>query len=205
MQGINCKKEETRSINIGEEKSKLTIYKDEQGRYKTYIKGRELQEDGTEKDIFMQKQVQFRKDTNLQNKTVIEVIKGWNSCYRVKTDELNEKRKYKYYDKYFVSEFKILKEGEKGYLKTKQEKQKEDFSFSSGSDFLPFQEANMNYRETIRKGIKTFKDKEIFLYGRIRERHKAVAYCTLHKCYLEPRDITEKQCNKKRCKYIEEV
>lgn len=86
----------------------------------------------------MQKQVQFRKDTNLQNKTVIEVIKGWNSCYRVKTDELNEKRKYKYYDKYFVSEFKILKEGEKGYLKTKQEKQKEDFSFSSGSDFLPF-------------------------------------------------------------------
>ena len=54
----------------------------------------------------------------------------------------------------------------------------------------------MNYRETIRKGTKTFKDKEIFLYGRIRERHKAVAYCVLHKCYLEPRDIKEKQWRK---------
>lgn len=63
----------------------------------------------------------------------------------------------------------------------------------------------MNFRETIRIGVKTFKDKELFLYGRIRAKHKAVAYCVLHKCYLEPRDIKEKQCNKKKCKYKEEV
>lgn len=79
------------------------------------------------------------------------------------------------------------------------------FPFTTQKIFCHFRRANMNYRETIRKGTKTFKDKEIFLYGRIRERHRAVAYCKLHKCYLEPRDIKEKQCNKKNCKYIEEV
>ena len=41
------------SVNIGNEGSILTIYKDEQGRYKTYIKGTETQEDGEVKDIFM--------------------------------------------------------------------------------------------------------------------------------------------------------
>ena len=63
----------------------------------------------------------------------------------------------------------------------------------------------MNFRETIRTGVKTFKDKELFLYGRIRARHKAVAYCVLHKCYLEPKDIAEKKCNYKRCKHKQEL
>ena len=35
------------SINIGNDKSTLTIYKDEQGKFKTYIKGTETQEDGS--------------------------------------------------------------------------------------------------------------------------------------------------------------
>ena len=127
-------------VNIGAEKSKLTIYKDEQGRYKIYIKGRELQEDGTEKDIFMSKTIQFKKDVLLKNRTVIEVLNGWNSCYRIKTNELNEKgkEKYKYYDKYFINEFKILQEGEDGYCKPKREKQKDDFSFEYNGDDLPF-------------------------------------------------------------------
>ncbi len=60
-------------------------------------------------------------------------------------------------------------------------------------------------RETIRKGNKLCRNTELFLYGRIRKIHKAVAYCKLHKCYLEPKNITEKQCNKKKCKYKEEV
>ena len=107
------------SVNIGAEKSKLTIYKDEQGRYKIYIKGRELQEDGTEKDIFMSKTIQFKKDVLLKNRTVIEVLNGWNSCYRIKTNELNEK-------------------GEDGYCKPKREKQKDDFSFEYNGDDLPF-------------------------------------------------------------------
>ena len=98
------------SLNIGNESSKIKIYKDEDGKYKTYIKGRELKDNGNIEDIYMSKKVQFKKDVNLKNRTVIEVIKGWNSCYRIKSDELNEngKPKYKYFDKYFISEFKIL-------------------------------------------------------------------------------------------------
>ena len=62
-----------------------------------------------------------------------------------------------------------------------------------------------NKRETIRKGTKPCRNIGLFLYGRLRKIHKAVAYCKLHKCYLKPKDITEKQCNKKMCKYKEEV
>lgn len=132
------------SINIGEEKSKLTIYKDEQGRYKTYIKGVDLQEDGTEKDIFMQKKVQFKKGVEVKNKSVIEIVKGWLTCYRIPTEEMNEdgKPKYKYFDKLFVSEFKLLEEGTDEVQKPKKERQEpniqDDFYFDSSQDNLPF-------------------------------------------------------------------
>lgn len=130
------------SINIGQESSKLTIYKDEQGRYKTYIKGTELKEDNEKQDIFMSKKVQFRKGVELKNKSVIEVTKGWLSPYKIKTDELNEngKPKYKYFDKIFVSEFNLLEEGTDEVQKTKQPKQEpqDSFAFDIGQDELPF-------------------------------------------------------------------
>lgn len=130
------------SINIGNETSKLTIYKDEQGRYKTYIKGTETQEDGEVKDIFMSKKVQFKKGVEVKNRSKIEVIKGWTNCYRIKTDELTEegKPKYKYFDKYFISEFNLLEEGVDEPQKPKQQTQakQEDFSFSISNDDLPF-------------------------------------------------------------------
>ena len=78
------------SINIGNDKSILTIYKDEQGKYKTYIKGAETQENGEVKDIFMSKKVQFKKGIEVKNRSKIEVTKGWINCYRIKTDELTE-------------------------------------------------------------------------------------------------------------------
>lgn len=130
------------SINIGNEPSKLTIYKDEQGRYKTYIKGTELKENGEKQDIFMNKKVQFRKGVELKNKSVIEVIKGWLDCYRIPTEELNEngKPKYKYFDKIFVSEFNLLEEGTDEVQKTKQPKQEpqDSFAFDIDQDELPF-------------------------------------------------------------------
>lgn len=130
------------SINIGNETSKLTIYKDEQGRYKTYIKGTETQEDGEVKDIFMSKKVQFKKGVEVKNRSKIEVIKGWTSCYRIKTDEPNEegKPKYKYFDKYFISEFNLLEEGVDEPQKPRQQTQpkQEDFTFSVSDDDLPF-------------------------------------------------------------------
>ena len=129
------------SINIGKEPSKLTIYKDEQGRYKIYIKGIETKEDGETQDIFMSKKVQFKNGIEVKNRSVIEVIKGWTSCYRIKQDELTEdgKPKYKYFDKYFISEFNLLEEGTDEPVKTKQEKTKQDdFSFVPTEDDLPF-------------------------------------------------------------------
>ena len=129
------------SINIGKEPSKLTIYKDEQGRYKIYIKGIETKEDVETQDIFMSKKVQFKNGVEVKNRSVIEVIKGWTSCYRIKQDELTEdgKPKYKYFDKYFISEFNLLEEGTDEPVKTKQEKTKQDdFSFVPTEDDLPF-------------------------------------------------------------------
>lgn len=130
------------SVNIGNEGSILTIYKDEQGRYKTYIKGTETQGDGEVKDIFMSKKVQFKKDVEIKNRSKIEVLKGWTSCYRIKTDELTEegKPKYKYFDKYFISEFNILEEGVDEPTRPKQQAQstQEDFSFIPTDDDLPF-------------------------------------------------------------------
>ena len=129
------------SINIGNDKSTLTIYKDEQGKFKTYIKGTETQEDGSIKDIYMSKKVQFKKGIEVKNKSKIEVVKGWSSCYRIKTDELTEegKPKYKYFDKYFISEFNLIEEGVDEPQKPKQTQQKqEDFSFTIDDDMLPF-------------------------------------------------------------------
>ncbi len=130
------------SINIGQEPSKLTIYKDEQGKYKIYIKGTELKENGEKQDIFMSKKVQFRKGIEVKNKSVIEVIKGWTDCYRIPIGEINEngKPKYKYFDKIFVSEFNLLEEGTDEVQKTKQPKQEpqDSFAFDSTTDELPF-------------------------------------------------------------------
>lgn len=130
------------SVNIGNDKSVLTIYKDEQGRYKIYIKGTEVQENGSIQDIYMSKKVQFKKGVEVKNRSKIEVIKGWSSCYRIKTDELTEegKPKYKYFDKYFISEFNLLEEGVNEPQKPKQQTQpkQEDFSFSVSDDDLPF-------------------------------------------------------------------
>lgn len=130
------------SVNIGQEPSKLTIYKDEQGRYKTYIKGTELKENGEKQDIFMSKKVQFRKGVEVKNKSIIEVIKGWIDCYRIPTEELNEsgKSKYKYLDKIFISEFNLLEEGTDEIQKTRQLKQEpqDSFAFDIGQDELPF-------------------------------------------------------------------
>lgn len=130
------------SINIGNEKSILIIYKDEQGKYKTYIRGTETQEDASVKDIYMSKKVQFKKGVEVKNRSKIEVIKGWTSCYRIKTDELTEdgKAKYKYLDKYFISEFNVLEEGTDQQIKPKQQEQskQEDFSFTTDDSDLPF-------------------------------------------------------------------
>lgn len=48
-------------------------------------------------------------------------------------------------------------------------------------------------------------NKHLCIYGRLARKNNAVAYCKLHKCYLEPKDIAEKKCNYKRCTYKQEL
>lgn len=45
----------------------------------------------------------------------------------------------------------------------------------------------------------------LFLFGRLNNINKAKAYCKLHKCYLEGRDIKEKGCNYKNCIHLNEL
>lgn len=49
------------------------------------------------------------------------------------------------------------------------------------------------------------KQKEMFLYGKLRDKKKAVYYCNLHKCYLDKTDIRKKNCNFKNCKHRKEI
>ena len=58
------------------------------------------------------------------------------------------------------------------------------------------------------KRKRTNKTKELYIFNiryicyiKLHQKSKAVVYCKLHKCYLEPKDITEKKCNFKRCKH----
>lgn len=136
------------SVNLGTNLSKMTIYRDENGRYKTYIKSTDIDENGEKKDIFMSKKVQFRKDVHVRNKSVIEVTEGWLAPYRIKTKEKDSegKLKYKYFDKIFINEFRLLEDGIDEDQKVKQyqeqepqEKVQENFAFDSYSaDDLPF-------------------------------------------------------------------
>lgn len=49
------------------------------------------------------------------------------------------------------------------------------------------------------------KNYNLFLFGRLNKLSRAKAYCNLHKCYLEGRDIREKKCNYKSCKHLREL
>ena len=61
-------------------------------------------------------------------------------------------------------------------------------------------------RSSIRKPKRINKRRAVlFLFGRLKEKEHAVGYCELHKCYLEPRDVKEKRCNKKNCNKFKEI
>ena len=60
----------------------------------------------------------------------------------------------------------------------------------------------MASRHSINKQIDKTKLK-LSLYGKLT--YRAVAYCNLHKCYLEPIQIKEKGCNFKKCKHLKQI
>ena len=61
-------------------------------------------------------------------------------------------------------------------------------------------------RSTIKTGHKIdLNQAVVFLYGRLGLKAHAHGYCELHKCYLACRNVNEKRCVKKNCKYFKEV
>lgn len=65
---------------------------------------------------------------------------------------------------------------------------------------------NSLYRKSIRNRTHgNALNKKLFLYGKLLDISKAIGYCELHKCYLDLKDVKEKKCIKKKCKYMKEV
>lgn len=60
-------------------------------------------------------------------------------------------------------------------------------------------------RASYRKEIGIPKNMVLGFYGRLLVIGHCKAYCDLHKCYLIGRDIAERKCNKKKCKYKKEL
>lgn len=53
--------------------------------------------------------------------------------------------------------------------------------------------------------LKKNKNYELFLYGKLRHKSKAVLYCTLHKCYLDIFQLREKKFKCNKCKHKKEI
>lgn len=49
------------------------------------------------------------------------------------------------------------------------------------------------------------KEKVLFLYGKLRNKNKAILYCNLHKCYIDKHQLFEKKFKCKKCKHKKEI
>lgn len=49
------------------------------------------------------------------------------------------------------------------------------------------------------------KEKVIFLYGKLRNKSKAIYYCKLHKCYIDKPDLFSKNFKCKKCKHKKDL
>ena len=66
---------------------------------------------------------------------------------------------------------------------------------------------NKRNRGTLRhyNKVRNIRQAELFLYGKLSLKSKAIGYCVLHKCYLDRYNLSEKGCIKKHCKHLKEV
>lgn len=48
-------------------------------------------------------------------------------------------------------------------------------------------------------------NKVLFLYGKLRNKNKAVLYCSLHKCYLDKSQLFSKNFRCKKCKHKRDI
>lgn len=90
-----------------------TIFKNDKGTYKLSIMNKEMQEDGTEKNIFMPINVGFRKGIEIKNKTKINIKDAFLTFFQIDTGDTYEDGTtiYKKYPKIMIMEFEIVEEG----------------------------------------------------------------------------------------------
>ena len=48
-------------------------------------------------------------------------------------------------------------------------------------------------------------NKVLFLYGKLRNKNKAMYYCKLHECYIDKQNLFAKKFKCKNCKHSTEV
>lgn len=101
------------------------VFRDENDKYFTYIKGNYLIDDGSQKSFFIRKKVRFPNGTEILNKSTIQIKEGWISTYRFETEENGEK-KVIYGDYYFIKEFDLIEIGTQEKQKPQVFKKKEE-------------------------------------------------------------------------------
>ena len=90
-----------------------TIFKNDKGVYKLSVSNKEMQEDGTEKNIYMQIHVGFKKGTEIKNKTKIDIKDGFLTFFQINTGETYEDGNpiYVKFPKIIVLDFDIIEDG----------------------------------------------------------------------------------------------
>ena len=64
---------------------------------------------------------------------------------------------------------------------------------------------NSTIRKKNKKKSVPPKDYVLCSYGRLVQLGRTKAYCDLHKCYLQGKDIREKKCKIKKCKHFKNL
>lgn len=118
---------------------RVKVFKDENGKYFTFIKGNYLDENGLDKNFFIRKKILIPKDKNLKNKSLIEIKNGWVSEYRFKTDE----DEIVYGESYYIKEWDLIQDGidinfkKKEYHKKEDKPEEKDFNIATDDIVVP--------------------------------------------------------------------
>lgn len=101
---------------------RVKVFKDEGGKYFTFIKGNYLDDAGLNQSFFIRKKILIPKDKSLKNKSLIEIKNGWVSEYRFKTEE----GEIVYGESYYIKEWEMINEGTDVNFKRKEYHRKEE-------------------------------------------------------------------------------
>lgn len=124
-----------------------TIFKNDKGAYKLAVLSKKNQDNGTEKNIFMNMFVGFKKGVEIKNKTKIDIKNGFLTFFQIDTGEFDEKgnKISKKIPKIMILDFDVIEEGidevqhSRDYSNKQNNYIENEFGgYSNSSDDLPF-------------------------------------------------------------------